>query len=590
MIKYYILSIESLINTFTVMDAGKEITFGLSTQDNQTIFEDVNIGDLLLGFVNAPVNKVKMLFEVTAKENNEKIELIKKVEVYNGVEIKDDTIEDSVRITELVEINKNKFKELYNAMIENQKDVIKEDFSYLYKLSNKEFAFETIKILKESNALNTQNLDVLVSKEKSRSVLKNTFPILKLIQTEEEFSNQLKDVNGLNRYYSEIIEVDGDNYVITNNWYFRGQNGRDTRTPYVEWIKSIVDKSSIVKEDKEYIIDKNVSAEKIPIPHNYLVFGAPGTGKSHLIKELQRKYFPDKEDYERVTFYANYSYANFVGTYKPKMNGKDIVYAYVPGPFTRILEKALKNPNKNYLLIVEEINRANPAAVFGDIFQLLDRKNGTSEYSINTSEDLKIYLAKSFYINFEQEEEKQLARTDLFSDIVIPSNMYIWATMNSADQGVFPMDTAFKRRWNFYYISVDENEDKIKHVDFMAPDGENKMVRVNWNALRKGINAKLSGPNCKVNEDKLLGPFFISNEIMKTDIDTHLILDNEKFINVFKNKVIMYLFEDAAKQKRSEVFSGCDESSKYTAICEAFDNIGIKIFGDEIYSASTNSK
>ena len=115
----------------------------------------------------------------------------------------------------------------------------------------------------------------------------------------------------------------------------------------------------------------------------------------------------------------------------------------------RVLEKAVKNPGRNFLLIVEEINRANAAAVFGDVFQLLDRKKGTSEYPVETSEDLKQYLASGYYGDFSEREDLQPRYLDSFGKLLIPSNLYIWATMNSADQGVFPMDTAFKRRWAF---------------------------------------------------------------------------------------------------------------------------------------------
>jgi 5-methylcytosine-specific restriction endonuclease McrBC GTP-binding regulatory subunit McrB len=149
---------------------------------------------------------------------------------------------------------------------------------------------------------------------------------------------------------------------------------------------------------------------------------------------------------------------------------KQIAYQYVPGPFMRIYAAAKQNPNNNYLLLIEEINRANVAAVFGDVFQLLDRNSdGESEYKVAASEDIKKYLAKKGI--YEDE-------------LSIPSNMYIWATMNSADQGVFPMDTAFKRRWEFEYIGIDDNEYKVK--DYEIPINSNQ--KVNWNELRKAIN------------------------------------------------------------------------------------------------------
>ena len=234
----------------------------------------------------------------------------------------------------------------------------------------------------------------------------------------------------------------------------------------------------------------------------------------------------------------------------------------------RIYVEALKNPDKLYLLAIEEINRANVAAVFGDVFQLLDRDdNGNSMYPIHASEDMKRYLAKE--LGGDPKD---------YASIRIPSNMYIWATMNSADQGVFPMDTAFKRRWEFEYIGINTSEQQMSHYNVQLGQGEYAKI-INWNDLRKAINAVLV--DLKVNEDKLMGPFFLSDKIMKT-----LAADpknNSTFIAAFKNKVLMYLFDDAAKQKRSKLFNLEDKDILiYSSICEEFDQKGVAIFCDNI--------
>lgn len=311
---------------------------------------------------------------------------------------------------------------------------------------------------------------------------------------------------------------------------------------------------------------------------NRIVFGAPGTGKSYTLNREKDELLANGGEYERVTFHPDYSYANFVGTYKPvpckDSDGKDaITYSYVPGPFMRIYVKALKNSRtdtpKPFLLVIEEINRANMAGVFGDIFQLLDRSDSEiSEYPIQASEDIKKFLALPENLGGSPED---------YAEICIPDNMFIWATMNSADQGVFPMDTAFKRRWNFTYLGIDDNEAGIIGKKVIL--GKGKYCRiVEWNELRKAINEELIA--YKVNEDKLMGPYFIS----KKNIPQGELFDPETFASIFKNKVLMYLFDDAAKQKRPSLFAGCEERSRfqYSKICREFDMKGVSIFCEKI--------
>ena len=329
--------------------------------------------------------------------------------------------------------------------------------------------------------------------------------------------------------------------------------------------------------------------------YNHIVFGAPGTGKSYSLNKDRELMSILDSDFERVTFHADYSYAQFVGTYKPVTESTgDISYKFVPGPFMRILKKAYANiidayditsnqidtsKIKPYLLLIEEINRAHTAAVFGEVFQLLDRNDdGVSEYEIQPSEEIKEYLCKNLG-----------GIPDDYASIKLPNNMFIWSTMNSADQGVFPMDTAFKRRWDFKYIGVDEEE---FHVE-TNPNSGQKTARENqggeftiaggsikWNVLRRAINAKLSNAILKVHEDKLMGPFFLKT----MDRNGNVIINDDEFINLFCNKVLMYLFEDAAKTKRAQLFSGCqdkDKLNRYSYICKEFKDNGVAIFGTD---------
>lgn len=331
------------------------------------------------------------------------------------------------------------------------------------------------------------------------------------------------------------------------------------------------DDDRIEEEDENMELVFNTDI-KTKYEKNRIVFGAPGTGKSYGLKYDCVKLMEDTTGtYERVTFHPDYTYSQFVGTYKPVMDeeGNSIRYDFVPGPFMRVYVEALKSGRTDtpqpHLLLIEEINRAKVAAVFGDVFQLLDRDDdGVSEYEIQASEDIRRYLAKELGGN-----------ADNYKKIRIPNNMFIWATMNSADQGVFPMDIAFKRRWNFEYLGINENEEKIKGIGKIVLPGSDEPIE--WNTLRKAINDKMSSSDFKINEDKLMGPFFLSKKVI-TSNENGMIIDIDRFIDAFKSKVIMYLYEDAVKQGKHRFFEGCD-SSKYSSVCEAFDENGTAIFG-----------
>lgn len=317
-------------------------------------------------------------------------------------------------------------------------------------------------------------------------------------------------------------------------------------------------------------------------PRNLIYFGAPGTGKSYELNKLavgvgDEDGCFDKGNVTRVTFHPDYTYAQFVGCYKPYSEviepkedesvdkiEKEITYRFVPGPFLETYIKAVQNPGVNYLLIIEEINRANPAATFGDIFQLLDRKpDGTSEYEVAVPIEMRNYLTvflPEYATNAHISDPVKLLSEQMrlkgeYERLSLPPNMYIWATMNSADQGVFPMDTAFKRRWDFRYIGINDGSSKLDGV--AVPVG--KPVRmVSWDALRRGINKVLL--DAGVNEDKLLGPFFISPTRLR---------DTAHFTQTFMDKVLLYLFEDAAKTKKSKVFS-IEGNPTYSDICDDF--------------------
>lgn len=397
-------------------------------------------------------------------------------------------------------------------------------------------------------------------------------------------------------YFSEeLIEDKVDNYFIYNNFHkvrwlceIHSDKLSECCISFLGSGMTLFSVNDVARDEilNFYLRDYKWDEE----PRNVIYFGAPGTGKSFNLNMDKDELIFCKSDYERVTFHPDYSYANFVGTYKPRPiineEGKrDITYEYVPGPFMRTLVKAFKNPHRPFLLIIEEINRANVAAVFGDVFQLLDRdENKESKYDIETSEDIRDYLEDKLKESIKNDKElekylKLILNKD-FSRIKIPSNMFIWATMNSADQGVFPMDTAFKRRWDFKYFGINGHQEKIEHIKFNFNNQE-----ISWNNLRKSINKELL--SYKINEDKLIGPFYAFNEYLDEKEFSKLTEEEkEKLKKIFKNKIIMYLFEDAARARRNELFEGAKDNEEdnviYSGICDKLEDKGIKIFCETV--------
>lgn len=456
---------------------------------------------------------------------------------------------------------------------------------YLGKQEIDENSVEANNVYQKSATDADTMLDVEIQNEDSEERNKRLFRYWMQLQVKPEWDSDAgnsyneKTIDSYIRYiettplpmveeHSVFYTTDiGQINIAMNELEKESENNSGQRRAVKKYIQYLIDSAGNYMKP---IYNTDIDAD---YERNRIVFGAPGTGKSFGLKNDCHKLMMDTVGtYERVTFHPDYSYSRFVGTYKPvmDMDEKSIRYDFVPGPFMRVYVDALKSGRTEapqpHLLLIEEINRAKVAAVFGDVFQLLDRDDdGVSEYEIQASEDVRRYLAS-----------KLGGSPDNYRKIRIPNNMFIWATMNSADQGVFPMDTAFKRRWNFEYLGINENEEKIAAI------GNIKLARtdevINWNTLRKAINAKMSSDEFRINEDKLIGPFFLSKKIIMSD-ESGMIVNQDRFVKAFKSKVIMYLYEDAVKQKKHNFFDGCD-SSKYSSVCDAFDEKGIGIFGD----------
>jgi hypothetical protein len=295
----------------------------------------------------------------------------------------------------------------------------------------------------------------------------------------------------------------------------------------------------------------------VPPPVQKVYYGAPGTGKSYKIKH---EVIPSGVEPYRVTFYSDFYYSDFVGGLRPKNSEMGIEYAFEAGPFAKALRDSFFKPT---YLIIEEINRGNAAAIFGDIFQLLDRERGRSEYSI-TNHDLYQYLVEEGVWGLEKDK------------VYLPSNLNILCTMNTADQNVFVLDTAFKRRFKMEYVPIDFNvyyesnnpdngvKTKCKvyldnNSEVFNGEGYNEDLSVvlapvfeivkknvgepkrNWPTFASFVNAKIDEINKveqKISEDKKLGPFFVGAEELE---------DRKSFAD----KVLYYLKQDVFKYEDS---------------------------------------
>ena len=328
-------------------------------------------------------------------------------------------------------------------------------------------------------------------------------------------------------------------------------------------VEKYFDYFSIQLTEKE----ENVNLQNQRDTHQQIYYGAPGTGKSHSINEKT-----ESESVIRTTFHPDSDYSTFVGAYKPTTkevelrdvtghkvveNGSvvtedRIVYEFVDQAFLQAYVKAWKfiaennnEPKKQYL-VIEEINRGNCAQIFGDLFQLLDRnKWGFSDYPINADKDMKKQLVKAFKglsINDADKINGHYKGRDVVTEVLngdillLPNNLYIWATMNTSDQSLFPIDSAFKRRWEWQYIPIGKGYDEYGQEIKWAIEGATQ--KYDWWSFLEKINAQIG--EATQSEDKKLGFFFCKA--------TDGVISAEKFVG----KVIFYLWNDVFKNNGFE--------------------------------------
>ncbi|QZX49470.1 AAA family ATPase [Mycoplasma sp. E35C] len=351
----------------------------------------------------------------------------------------------------------------------------------------------------------------------------------------------------------------------------------DKRTTYI-----IVQRNKPLNETKKSIKG-----------YNAIFYGLPGCGKSYKISEEIKK---EGAKYFRTVFHPDYSNADFVGQIIPKINDDlSVSYSFNPGPFSLALQEAYNNLNEPVYLIIEEINRGNGASIFGELFQLLDRdENGCSQYGINHV-NLMDFLIKN---NGKKEQNinalKLLNQNNFSSEndhenyqIYIPSNLIILATMNTSDQNVFVLDTAFKRRWEFVLIS-NEFSDQEQHQNYFIPG-----TSLTWKKFLNKINNEILDTKRSFStlEDKRLGKYFVSKKFLINPNDNSQIDDNE-IKNKFAQKVFEYLWNDVFKFERKKVFkeSYFDDQNMKQEIKTSEDLINAFVQGYEIFNEFVDIK
>lgn len=355
--------------------------------------------------------------------------------------------------------------------------------------------------------------------------------------------------------------------------------------------------SNALKTYMRFLCAKEIfsnEAKKVKLPSNLtlqqIYYGAPGTGKSKTIKDLTFG-----ESVIRTTFHPDSDYASFVGTYKPITEevtlrdcyGKKVIdeetnevvkeeriaYKFIPQAFLEAYVEAWKKlgSSKKQYLIIEEINRGNCAQIFGDLFQLLDRNEyGFSDYPIVADKDMQKYLEKEFAgweITNKDEINQLYGEANMVNLImkgerlVLPSNLYIWATMNTSDQSLFPIDSAFKRRWDWKYVPIREGRDKETNapLNWYINTGDKQYK---WWSFISKVNELIG--SLTNSEDKKLGYFFCKAKDGEIDAD------------LFVSKVIFYLWNDVFKDYGFDDKDFQDEEGKILSFDRFYQDVNGK--------------
>lgn len=320
----------------------------------------------------------------------------------------------------------------------------------------------------------------------------------------------------------------------------------------------------------------DITCNQRPYPLQQIHFGAPGTGKSYSLAQIIGESYEGYKDTDdnpfvfRTTVHNEYSYYDFVGNIMPKSEDGAIDYTFIPGIFTLALEKALTNPQNDIYLIIEEMSRGNIAAIFGDIFQLLDRDDeGVSEYRINNAM-ISDYINRTEIKDGEEEKVNNIATLD---KIYLPRNLHILGTANTSDQNVNVIDTAFKRRFGFVYQSVKPADKDGQLLNAYTLELSNRSFE--WNEFYQKLNLFIvnSEKGLGLTEDKQLGQFFVKFKqptADSTDEERHQIVTAN--FDAIRNKVLNYLWEDVQSVAMTEQKIFNHDLTAFSSLYELFDD------------------
>ncbi len=385
---------------------------------------------------------------------------------------------------------------------------------------------------------------------------------------------------------SKQIDIESIGKALKDGFYqYKNKKGEYVCVFLKELLPFYIKNSKWLHADKisklnSHIIDFN-DTHSTHTPTQTIYYGVPGSGKSHKIDSEIKSKITDKTEREeqtiRVVFHPEYTNADFVGQILPHVEDT-VDYRFKAGPFSRILKKAYENPTKPYFLVIEEINRGNAAAIFGDFFQLLDRdSDGWSSYSVENL-DINAFIRSNDSTYTDKYSDipttKEIGNTTWTENtgIRLPPNLSILASMNTSDQNVFTLDNAFQRRWDMELVP-NNCADSIQMGAKIGDTG------ITWGNFQSKINeiigntANESGFSSM--EDKRLGCWFIKNENEN--------IDKEKFAN----KVLKYLWDDAFKFNRTEIF--VDGIKNFEDLKQKFKSDGFSIFNNVDFAIETKT-